>query len=111
MALTHGQRIALTLLALAGLLGPNAAFLYFPATRWDEFWTALAHPIALALLVDAVMATGLLAWYFHRHPAGRYGWKAFVAMSLLGGLGFSVPAFLLLKGRPERPTPDVTPRR
>lgn len=99
MALTRNQRLALGALALAGLLGPNAAFLYFLATRWDEFWTALGHPIALALLVDAVMATGLLAWYFARRPLGCWDWRAFVVMSLLGGLGFSVPAFFLLNAR------------
>ena len=96
MALTRGQRIALTVLALFGLLGPNAAFIYFMVTRWDEFTAALTHPIALALLVDAVMTTALLAWYFARHPLGKRGWKTFVMMSLLGGLGFSVPGFLLL---------------
>jgi hypothetical protein len=41
----------------------------------------------------------LLAVYFAGRPLGRHRWPTFVVLSLLGGLGFSIPAFVLMNSR------------
>jgi hypothetical protein len=45
------------------------------------------------------MATGLIAWWVAQNPVGRYSWKIFVLLSLIGGLGFSLPFFWYLNKR------------
>lgn len=96
MNLSPGQRFALGLVALFGLVGPNGVFLYYAFCRWPELVAALRHPVAMALLVEAFVVLALLAVYFAKRPLGRWSWKTFVVLSLVGGLGFGIPAFVLL---------------
>jgi hypothetical protein len=42
---------------------------------------------------------GLLAWAIRRFRLGVLSWVAFVLLSLVGGLAFSIPAFLLWRSR------------
>jgi len=41
----------------------------------------------------------LLAIYFARRPIGRVSWQTFVLLSLIGGLGFSLPLYWWLNTR------------
>ena len=96
MTLSRTERTALAFVAAFGMLGPNAVFLYYFVAEHHEFFEAITHPVALSLLVDAFIAMALIAWFIARYGTGRHGWRAFVGLSLLGGLVFSIPAFLLL---------------
>lgn len=86
-------------IALFGLLVPNGLFLFWLFTDYPGHAAALQNTPAVALMTDAVMAVGLLAYYFARTPIGRVTWPWFVALSLLGGLGFSLPMFFWLNTR------------
>jgi len=97
--LSPSHRSVLGAVALFGLLGPNGVFLYYALLRPDEFWGALSNPVTLAFLTEAFVVMILLAVFLHVRPMGPWGWKSFVVMSLLGGLGFSIPALVLLNGR------------
>jgi hypothetical protein len=91
--------------ALFGLLGPNGVFLYWAFARHREFHAALTHPVALALMIEAFVMVALLAIWLAKRPLGPWGWRSFVAMSLLGGLGFAAPMIVLLNARPTRAEP------
>ena len=38
----------------------------------------------------------LLAYFFARHPLGKVKWYWFIALSIVGGLGFSLPFYYWL---------------
>ena len=103
MVLSQTQRRVLIAVALLGLLGPNGVFVYYALARWDALLGAMQHPVTLAFVIDALAAMALLAVGIARWPLGRWGWKAFVLLSLVGGLAFSIPAFVVMNSsRGER---------
>ena len=69
--------------------------------RTTDLIATLRNPVSIALWVEAVVVMFLLAAFIARWPIGRWGWKSFIALSLLGGLAFSVPAVVLLNA--EKP--------
>ncbi|MGI8895599.1 MAG: hypothetical protein ACR2HE_08110 [Casimicrobiaceae bacterium] len=103
MTLSRAERASLTAIAAFGMLGPNAVFVYYGLARRAEFMAAMRHPVTLSLLVDAMIAMALLAWAIARSGRFRHGWQSFVGLSLLGGLVFSIPVFLLTNAERERP--------
>jgi len=93
----------LLLIAAFGLLVPNGLFVYWFLVEFDSLDALLSNRLGLALLLDAFLATGLLAWLFAKRPPGPLSWVWFVALSLLGGLGFSIPFYLWLNFRRSGP--------
>ena len=87
-------------IALFGLFVPNGMFFYYIFTQFTDWHQVTGDLLALGFIIDAFMATGLLAWWFAKNPPLRYGWKTFVVLSLIGGLGFSLPFFHYLN-RPD----------
>ena len=87
---------ALWALALLGLLGLNGAFLYGVFVRPDLIGPALTNPIAVAFIAEAVVMTAFGAWALWRLGVRAPGPVAFVVLSLIGGLAFSVPLFIVL---------------
>ena len=96
LSLSPTARVGLRLAALFGLLGPNGVFLYYAFARRPEFVAAITHPVALALMIEAFLMVALLALWLARRPLGPWGWRSFVLLSLLGGLGFAAPMIVLL---------------
>jgi hypothetical protein len=86
-------------IALFGLVVPNGLFIYWLIYEYPGFSVALQNKPAVALMIDALMTVGVLAYYFARQPRHGVTWPWFVALSLLGGLGFSVPLYLWLTER------------
>jgi glucan phosphoethanolaminetransferase (alkaline phosphatase superfamily) len=89
----------LLLVALFGLLVPNGLFLYWAAAEFSGWREVLHDKLALAFMIDALMAMVLLAIWFARRPVGPVSWKTFVLLSLIGGLGFSLPLYWWLNTR------------
>lgn len=96
MRFSSRGRIVLIIIAIIGLLGPNGIFIYYAVFRMGDMLAALEHPVTLAYVVESFVVMGLVAAYIARKPRGRLGWKAFIAFSLIGGLGFSIPAFMVI---------------
>ena len=97
--LTGRERKGIWILALIGLLGPNGVFVYCALFRWQELPDALRNPVAAAFIFEAFVVMGLLAWLVKRFRVGVLAWPAFIVLSLIGGLAFSIPAFLLWRPR------------
>ncbi len=95
-----------TLISLAafGALIPNGVFCYYFVTSPETTKVALTNPISLVFIMEAFILMFLFAWLLGRTSSDRPTWKAFIVMSLLGSMVFSVPAtlYLLLKRRNER---------
>jgi hypothetical protein len=91
--------LVLLLIAFMGLLVPNALFLYWLLVEYQGIAAVLQDKLALGFIIDAFMALVLLAFYFARNPIGRVRWPWFVLLSLLGGLGFSLPFYYWLNQR------------
>lgn len=89
----------LPLVALIGFIVPNGFFVYWLLFEFDGFGPILRDKLALGFILDVLLALILLAIYFAHHPLGRLKWPWFVVLSLLGGLGFSLPLYYWLNLR------------
>lgn len=99
LSFSQPQRTLLLVMAIFGLVVPNGAFVYLSITRWDLVVSAMTNPIALVFIVEAFALMFLFAWLIHRQGLKAPGWLAFIIMSLLGSMMFSVPACLWLWSR------------
>lgn len=83
----------LLVVALFGFLVPNGFFLYWLVNEFQGIRPIIANHLAMGFILDAFMAMIILAVYFARRPIGPVRWPAFVLLSILGGLGFSLPFY------------------
>src|SRR3954471_24926150 len=88
------QEKLLLALAIFGLIVPNGFFLYYSLIAPASLHTALNNPVALVLIIEAFFLMFLFAWVIHRAGFRSPGWLAFIIMSLVGSMVFSIPAFL-----------------
>lgn len=98
------HRRGLLIMAIAGLFGLNGVFVYAAVNQPDLLLSAARNPISLAFMLEAFVMVGFGAWIIHGLKMERPGWPAFVVFSLLGGLAFSVPLFLLMHMAAESKT-------
>lgn len=82
-------------LAILALIGPNGVFLYYLFFRRNEYAAAARNPVARVFMLDAFLATGLMAYYIGKTSRQKTEWLRFVLLSLVGSLGFSLPLFFL----------------
>ncbi|UCD37484.1 MAG: hypothetical protein JSW54_11735 [Fidelibacterota bacterium] len=83
----------LLLVAFFGLLVPNGLFLYWLVVECDGLAAVFGDRLALAFILDAFMILALLSVYFRLRPIGPVPWYWFGLLSLVGGLGFSLPFY------------------
>jgi len=89
----------LAIVALLGGVGLNGTFLYNAFLYPETMRTALQNPIGVVFIAEALVMTAFLALVVAVLPTRRIGWKGFVALSIVGGIAFSVPAALWLELR------------
>ncbi len=94
----------LLLMALFGLLVPNGYFIYWVVNEYHGLGPVLDNHLALGFILDALLAMVLLAIYVAKRPIGTVAWPTFVALSLVGGLGFSLPLYWWLNDRADQKT-------
>ena len=93
------MQMILLLIALFGLFVPNGIFIYWLFTEFHSFGDFINNKLALGFIIDAFMVMFLMAYWFAKEPPGKYKWYWFVAFSLIGGLGFSLPFYYWLNKR------------
>lgn len=92
----------LWIVASVGLIGLNGVFVYYALVRPDLMTSALQNPISVVFLLEALLLTVFFTGVVWRFGAKKPGWVAFVIMSFVGSLAFSIPAFIALHLR-EKP--------
>lgn len=80
-------------IALFGLVVPNGLFIYWLLYEYDGVINVARNKLAIAFILDAFLVMSLLAYYFARNPVGPVKWYWFIMLSILGGLGFSIPLY------------------
>ena len=83
----------LLVIALFGLLVPNGLFIYWLFAEFNNFGEVINNKLAIAFIIDAFMAMFLLAYFYAVKPIGKVRWYWFIVLSLIGGLGFSIPFY------------------
>src|SRR5437016_12146377 len=89
----------LVFLAVIGLLAPGGLFLCWLLNDYSSLSAALSDRMALAFFLDLLISTFLLSYLFARKPLGPVMWHWFLALSLLGTLGFGIPLLYRLYWR------------
>ena len=89
----------LLLIAIFGLLVPNGIFIYWLLFEFQSLSQILSDKLALGFIIDCFLAMFLLAYWFAVNPIGRVKWYWFIVLSLIGGLGFSLPFYYWLNKR------------
>ncbi|MFA6455450.1 MAG: hypothetical protein WCW40_01415 [Bacteroidota bacterium] len=97
--MSTAQKTVLLFIACLGFIIPNGMFFYYLFVEYTSVAAVFSDLLALSFIIDAFMATGLLAWWFAKNPLGKYSWKLFILLSLIGGLGFSLPFFYWLNAQ------------
>lgn len=93
------ERFWLAVLAVFGFAVLNGAFMYGLLFRPDALASALANPIAVAFIAEALILVGVLAYLLEKWGVTRLHWGWFVGLSLAGGLAFALPVVLLWSAR------------
>ena len=83
----------LLVVALLGLILPNAFLVHWLVYEHPSLGGVTGDRLALAFILDLAMSIILLCVHFARSPIGRHRWPWFLALSLLGGLAFSLPFY------------------
>lgn len=89
-------RPLLYVLAAIGFFGLNGVFLWYALLHPEVMAEARANPISLVFMLEAFVMVGLIAWFISKYGFKKPGWFAFIVLSMIGSLAFSIPAFLLL---------------
>ena len=89
----------LLIIALFGLTVPNGIFIYWLLFEYNSVAEVINNKLAVAFIIDAFMAMFLLAYFFAVNPIGKIKWHWFIVLSLIGGLGFSIPFYFWLNKR------------
>jgi Na+/melibiose symporter-like transporter len=102
LPLTKNETTALAVLAVFGFVVPNGLFVYYFVKNPGLLRAAMANPLALTFMLEAVVLLVLFAWLIARMGLRKPSALAFVLMSLAGSLVFSVPATLYLAAKNPR---------
>ena len=84
--------------ALFGLIVPNGLFVHAVLLERPGWRALLGNHLALGFALDALLALGVVACWLAR-SVGRTRATLFIALSLTGGLGFSLPLLWWWTGR------------
>ncbi len=91
--------MALLLIALFGLFVPNGIFIYWLLSDFHSFSDITSNRLALGFIIEAFAVMFMMASYFAKNPPGKVKWPWFIALSVIGGIGFGIPFYWWLNKR------------
>lgn len=83
-------------LSALGFFGINGIFLFYVIFQPEAVYSAFQNPVGLVFMIEAFFLVAVGAGLIWLYDFKRPGWLAFVILSVVGSLAFSVPFFLLL---------------
>ena len=89
------ERAALWAVAIAGGVGLNGVFFYGVLVDRAMLTGAMANPLALAFVAEALLLTGVLAYLLGKWRVTRLSRGWFVVLALAGSLAFALPVAIL----------------
>lgn len=96
---TPTERFFLWTLCAVSFVLVNGAFLYGAVFRPGAMAEAMANPVAAAFMAEAGLLVVAFAYLLGRWGVSRLSWRWFVALSLIGSMGFALPLVLLWGGK------------
>ena len=96
---TAQERVVLWTIALAGFAALNGVFLYGTFAEPAMLDAAMANPLSIVFVVEALVLTGLLAYLLQKWRVTRMSWGWFVVLALAGSLAFALPVAILWRRR------------
>lgn len=93
------KRMGMLLVAIFGLLVPNGIFIYWVVNDFHSISDITNNRLALAFIIEAFAVMFIMAYWFAKNPPGKVKWYWFIVLSLIGGIGFSIPMFWWLNKR------------
>ena len=93
----------LLVVSAIGFVFPNGLFAYWIVRDGASIDQVLADRLALAFIIDLFLALGVMCYLAAMRPIGPVRWGWFLFLSILGGLGFSIPLYVWLNWRAEAP--------
>lgn len=91
--------MGMLLVAIFGLLVPNGIFIYWLLNDFNSISDITNNGLALAFIIEAFAVMFFMAYWFAKNPPGKVKWYWFIVLSLIGGIGFSIPMFWWLNKR------------
>ena len=91
--------MGMLLVAIFGLLVPNGIFIYWVVNDFHSISDITNNRLALAFIIEAFAVMFIMAYWFAKNPPGKVKWYWFIVLSLIGGIGFSIPMFWWLNKR------------
>ena len=89
----------LLVISAFGFIVPNGFLIRWMVADYRGLTPIWADHLALGFIIDVLIATLLLAYWYARHPIGKVRWYWFVVLSFVGGLAFSLPLYWWLNER------------
>ena len=99
LVLSRANRILLLVVAVTAALGPNALYLYSVITAPELNNEAMANPVALAFMIEAMMLLALFLYYVYKRTRSWAQVGLYLVFAFMGSLAFSFPLFLYLNSR------------
>lgn len=93
------ERAWLIGLAAFGFVVINGVFVWAVLSQPGSMAAAFRNPVSATMIIDTMIVMGMLAYLLSKWGVSRLHWGWFVALSLLGGMVFALPAVLLWRRR------------
>jgi hypothetical protein len=89
------ERLTLWCLAIVSFFSVNLAFVYSLFFELEMLVGAFKNPVSLAFIVEAFLLMGAFSYLLTKWGVSRLHWRWFIALSLIGSMGFALPIVLL----------------
>jgi predicted RND superfamily exporter protein len=93
------ERTVLWTTAALGFVALNGVFLYGTFVQPAMLEAAMANPLAMVFVLEALVMTGILAYLLRKWAVTRLPWGWFVLLAVIGSLVFALPIAILWKQR------------
>ena len=96
---TNRERFWLWSLAVFCFVVLNSVFLWGLLVQPELILQSLKNPISAVFIVESFLLMGVLSYLLTKWKKINLHWSWFIALSLIGSMGFALPVVLLYQKR------------